>query len=157
MEQVVVATAINVCILSSMYILTAVGFALLFSMLGILNFAHGAIYMIGGYIGFEISERLGFNPWAATLLSRARHGRLWDHHGEVFFRPFVGNFNRTVMVCIAITIVAQTAINILEGGNRQALPVFVEGVFKAGLISVSYQRVVTFVIGIVLMGAVSCS
>ena len=69
MEQVIVATAINVCILSSMYILTAVGFGLLFSMLGILNFAHGAMYMIGGYIGFEISVRLGFNPWAATLMS----------------------------------------------------------------------------------------
>jgi len=155
MEQVVVATAINVCILSSMYILTAVGFALLFSMLGILNFAHGAIYMIGGYIGFEISERLGFNPWAATVLSVLVMGAFGIIMEKFFFRPFVGNFNRTVMVCIAITIVAQTAINILEGGKIQALPVFVEGVFKAGLISVSYQRVVTFVIGIVLMGAVS--
>src|SRR5208283_5929584 len=154
MEQVVVATAINVCILSSMYILTAVGFALLFSMLGILNFAHGAIYMIGGYIGFEISERLGLNPWAATVLSVLVMGAFGIIMEKFFFRPFVGNFNRTVMVCIAITIVAQTAINIIEGGKIQALPVFVEGVFKAGLISVSYQRVVTFVIGIVLMGAV---
>jgi branched-subunit amino acid ABC-type transport system permease component len=138
-----------------MYILTAVGFGLLFSMLGILNFAHGAIYMIGGYIGFEISVRLGFNPWAATLLSvlvMAAFGMVLE---KFFFRPFVGNFNRTVMVCIAITIVAQTAINILEGGKIQALPVFVDGVFKAGPMSVSYQRIVTFGLGIALMGVVS--
>ena len=74
---------------------------------------------------------------------------------KFFFRPFVGNFNRTVMVCIAVTIVAQTAINILEGGKIQALPVFVEGVFKAGPMSVSYQRVVTFVLGVLLLGVVS--
>lgn len=155
MEQVVVATAINVCILSSMYILTAVGFGLLFSMLGILNFAHGAVYMIGGYIGFEISVRLGFNPWTATLLSVLAMGGFGMLMEKFFFRPFVGNFNRTVMVCIAITIVAQTAINILEGGKIQALPVFVEGVFKAGPMSVSYQRAVTFATGIVLLGVVS--
>lgn len=87
MEQVVVATAINVCILSSMYILTAVGFALLFSMLGILNFAHGAIYMIGGYIGFEISERLGFNPWAATVLSVLVMGAFGIIMERFFFAP----------------------------------------------------------------------
>ena len=155
MEQVIVATAINVCILSSMYILTAVGFGLLFSMLGILNFAHGAIYMIGGYIGFEISVRLGFNPWAATLLSVLVMGAFGMIMEKFFFRPSVGNFNRTVMVCIAVTIVAQTAINILEGGKIQALPAFVEGVFKAGPMSVSYQRIVTFGMGIALLGVVS--
>ncbi len=155
MEQVIVATTINVFILSSMYILTAVGFGLVFSMLGILNFAHGAIYMIGGYIGFELSVRLGLNPWLATLFSVLAMGGLGMILEKWFFRPFVGNFNRTVMVCIAITIVAQTSINILEGGKIQSLPTFIDGIFKAGPISVSYQRLVTFALGVILLGLVS--
>ena len=155
MEQVIIATTINVFILSAMYILTATGFALLFSMLGILNFAHGAIYMMGGYLGFELSVRFGLNPWLATLLSMLAMGGLGIVLEKYFFRPFVGNFNKTVMVCIAITIVAQTAINILEGGKIQSLPAFVEGIFKAGPISVSYQRVVTFALGVVLLGIVT--
>ena len=155
MEQVIIATTINVFILSAMYILTATGFALLFSMLGILNFAHGAIYMMGGYLGFELSVRFGLNPWLATLLSMLAMGGLGVVLEKYFFRPFVGNFNKTVMVCIAITIVAQTTINILEGGKIQSLPAFVEGIFKAGPISVSYQRVVTFALGVVLLGIVT--
>ena len=62
MEQVV-ATITNVLILSSIYILLALGFAFLFNMLGILNLAHGAIYMVGGYIGLALIRGLGFNPW----------------------------------------------------------------------------------------------
>ena len=50
MEQIV-ATVTNVLILSSMYILVALGFAFLFNILGIINLAHGAIYMVGGYFG----------------------------------------------------------------------------------------------------------
>ncbi|MGD0915432.1 MAG: ABC transporter permease [Thermodesulfobacteriota bacterium] len=155
MEQMIVTTVINVLMLSSMYILTAVGFAFLFSMLGILNFAHGAVYMIGGYLGYEIITSLGFNPWAALTMSvlvMAAFGALLEKY---FFRPFVGNFNRTMMVCIAIIIVLQTSINILEGGKVQALPAFVDGILKAGPVSVSYQRIVSFLLGMILLGVVS--
>ena len=58
MEQVI-ATTSNVLILSSMYILVALGFAFLFNMLGLLNLAHGAIYMIGAYIAFILVAGLG--------------------------------------------------------------------------------------------------
>ena len=56
-----------------MYILVALGFAFLFNMLGILNLAHGAIYMIGGYIGYLFIVGLGINPWVALLLATFNH------------------------------------------------------------------------------------
>ena len=71
MNQTVVATIINVFILSSMYILVALGFAFLHNMLGILNLAHGAIYMIGGYICWVLAVGAGINQWAALLLTRS--------------------------------------------------------------------------------------
>ncbi len=48
--QLGVTTLINMLVLSSMYILVALGFVFLFNIMGILNFAHGVIYMVGGYI-----------------------------------------------------------------------------------------------------------
>ncbi len=66
MGQALAATT-NVLILSSMYILVALGFALLFSMLGLLNFAHGAIYTIGGYVGYQFAVRMGLNPWMSLF------------------------------------------------------------------------------------------
>jgi branched-chain amino acid transport system permease protein len=148
----VIATVINVLILSSMYILVALGFALLFNMLGILNFAHGAIYMVGGYIGYEIAARIGLNPWIALSLATLIVAAFGAFLEKVCFRPFLGDFNRTVMVCVAITAIMQTFVNITEGGQIQALPPFVDGIFKFGLVSVSYQRMVTFAIGAVLLG-----
>jgi branched-chain amino acid transport system permease protein len=65
--ELAVATIVNMLILSSMYILTALGFAFLFNMLRILNLAHGAIYMIGGYIGYIFIFALGFNHWLSPL------------------------------------------------------------------------------------------
>lgn len=153
MEQVL-ATLTNVLILSSMYILVALGFAFLFNMLGILNLAHGAIYMVGGYIGFALIMALGFNQWVALLLTTLIVAAFGVFLEKFCFRPFVGDFNRTVMICVAITVILQTSVNIIAGTKILALPPFVGGVFRTGLISVSYERIVTFAIGAVLLGVI---
>jgi branched-chain amino acid transport system permease protein len=152
--ELLVATLTNILILSSMYILVALGFAFLFNMLGILNLAHGAIYMVGGYIGFTFITTLGFNPWVALLLTTLIVAAFGVFLERFCFRPFVGDFNRTVMICIAITVILQTTVNIIAGTKILALPAFIGGVLKAGLISVSYERIITFAIGAVLLGAI---
>ncbi len=43
------------------------GLTLIFSMMGVLNFAHASFYMLGAYFAFEISTRLGF--WPALVLA----------------------------------------------------------------------------------------
>ena len=153
MEQVV-ATITNVLILSSIYILLALGFAFLFNMLGILNLAHGAIYMVGGYIGLVLIRGLGLNPWVALVLTTLLFGAFGVFLEKFCFRPFVGDFNRTVMMCVVIIIILQTAVNIIAGTQILSLPSFIEGVFRMGPVSVSYERIVTFAIGAALLGAI---
>src|SRR5215211_5355432 len=43
------------------------GLTLIFSMMGVLNFAHASFYMLGAYIAFTISACLGF--WPALILA----------------------------------------------------------------------------------------
>ncbi len=43
------------------------GLTLIFSMMGVLNFAHASFYMIGAYLGFSISRYLGF--WPALVIA----------------------------------------------------------------------------------------
>jgi branched-subunit amino acid ABC-type transport system permease component len=150
-----IATTTNVLILSSMYILVALGFAFLFSMLGLLNFAHGAVYTIGGYIGYQFAVRMGLNPWAALFLTTVIVAAFGAFLEKFCFRPFVGDFNRIVMVSVAITTVLQTLVNIWESGEVLTLPPFVTGVLKSGRFAVSYQRMVTFAIGASLLGIAS--
>lgn len=153
MEQVVAAIT-NVLILSSMYILVALGFAFLFNMLGILNLAHGAIYMVGGYIGLMLIGGLGFNQWIALLLTTLIVASFGVFVEKFCFRPFVGDFNRIIMMCVVITMVLQTAVNIIAGTQILSLPPFIAGVLRTEHFSVSYERIVTFAIGGVLLAII---
>jgi branched-chain amino acid transport system permease protein len=153
--ELVVATVTNLLILSSMYILVALGFAFLFNMLGILNLAHGAIYMLGGYIGLAIISAMGVNQWAALIISALVVGAFGIFLERFCFRPFVGDFNRTVMICVAVIVILQTSVNIIVGTQITSLPPFAEGVLDVGLVSISYERIVTFAIGALLLGAVT--
>jgi branched-chain amino acid transport system permease protein len=138
-------------VLSSMYILMALGFALLFSIMGILNFAHGAIYMVGGYICYQFAGEYGFSPWLALLLS-ALFIALFGLFLERFcFRPFFGNLNRTIVVCIAVIVILETAVNIAVGTYVRSIPSFAPGILKAGGLSLSLDKLITFVIGAVLL------
>ena len=152
--ELAVATVTNLLILSSMYILVTLGFAFLFNMLGILNFAHGAIYMLGGYIGLALISAMGVNQWASLIIAAVVAGAFGLFLERFCFRPFIGNFNRIVMVCVAVIVILQTGVNIIVGTQITSLPPFAEGVLRAGLVMVSYERIVTFAIGAVLLGAI---
>ncbi len=153
--ELITATITNLLILSSMYILVALGFAFLFSMLGILNLAHGAIYMLGGYIGLSLIMALGLNQWLALLLTTLIVATFGIFLEKYCFRPFVGDFNRIITICVVITVVLQTGVNIIAGTQILSLPPFAEGVLHIGPASVSYERIVTFAIGAVLLLAIT--
>jgi branched-chain amino acid transport system permease protein len=149
----IVGTIVNILISSSMFILVALGLAFIFNMMGILNLAHGAIYMLGGYVTCELAVGLGINTWAALLISTAIFTLFGVFLEKYCFRPFVGNFDASVVLCVGITVILQNIVNNMLGTQVMAIPRFIGGVFKAGLVSVSYMRLITFVIGGILTGA----
>jgi hypothetical protein len=61
--------AINGLVLGSVYALIAVGFSLVFSVLEIINFSHGAMLMLGAYFGLVLIGTLGKAAGTAAVLS----------------------------------------------------------------------------------------
>ena len=53
----------------SFYALLSLGLAVIFGLLGIVNFAHGALYMIGAYVAWLCLEKFGLNFWAALVIA----------------------------------------------------------------------------------------
>ncbi|MFY9510085.1 MAG: branched-chain amino acid ABC transporter permease [Rubrivivax sp.] len=53
----------------SFYAMLSLGLAVIFGLLGIVNFAHGALYMIGAYVAWGSLELLGLNFWFALVLA----------------------------------------------------------------------------------------
>jgi len=144
--ELFVQTVVNALILASAYILVSLGFAFLFNMLGIMNLAHGAVYMVSGYLAYAFIVGFGINPWIALLLTTAIIAGIGVVVEKVCFRPFVGDFNRIIMISVAITVILTTTVNILLGSKQLGIPAFVGGVFQSGMVSVNWDRIVTFVI-----------
>src|SRR5659263_558839 len=59
------------------------GLTLIFSMMGVLNFAHASFYMLGAYVGYTVSRFVGF--WPALVIAPLLVGAV----GAVFERHFL--------------------------------------------------------------------
>lgn len=149
--ELFIQTITNVLILASMYILVSLGFAFLFNMLGILNLAHGAIYMVGGYLGYLFIAGIGLNHWIALVLSVIIVAALGVFLERFCFRPFIGDLNRIIMISVAITVIFTTTVNIIIGTKVMAIPTFMEGVINAGPFSLNRDRLLTFFIGAIIL------
>jgi len=53
----------------SFYAMLSLGLAVIFGLLGIVNFAHGALYMVGAYVAWVGLEKFGINYWASLIIA----------------------------------------------------------------------------------------
>ena len=60
----------------SFYAMLSLGLAVIFGLLGIVNFAHGALYMIGAFVAFVSLESFGLGYWLALVLAPLLVGAL---------------------------------------------------------------------------------
>ena len=134
-----------------MYILMALGFALLLSIMGVLNFAHAVIYMAGGYICYQLAVVFGINQWLSLVLATLIVGSFGLFLERFCFRPFFGDPNRTIVMALALIVILESTVNILVGSYVRSIPSFAPGVIRRWGVSLSVERLVTFIIGTVLM------
>jgi branched-chain amino acid transport system permease protein len=79
MESFVISTLNGLSYGLLLFMLSS-GLTLIFSMMGVLNFAHASFYMVGAYVGYSVSSILGF--WPALILAPLVVGAM----GAVFER-----------------------------------------------------------------------
>lgn len=65
--DIILISLLNGFVYGMLLFMLASGLTLIFSMMGVLNFAHAGIYMIGAYVAFETSQMIGF--WAALIVA----------------------------------------------------------------------------------------
>ena len=84
-----IGQTVNGLVLGNIYALLAAGLALVFGVAGLVNFAHGSVYMVGSYAGWVAIALLGWPVWAA-LPAAAAVGALVGLVLERFaVRPFL--------------------------------------------------------------------
>lgn len=55
--------------LGALYFLVASGLSLIYGLMGVLNFAHGAFLTLGAYVGWEVGRRVSDGTWAGLIVS----------------------------------------------------------------------------------------
>ncbi len=129
----------------SMYALMAVGLALIFGILGVSNFAHGELFMLGSYIMVYISIVLGapfvFGIIAAVVVLFAV--------GTVLERTLIETLRKRAgrdwlldafVLTIGLMVVAQNLALIFFGSRRQGVPRLIEGALEFGGVILTYER-----------------
>ena len=67
MLELIVISSLNGILFGMLLFLMASGLTVIFSMLGVLNFAHASFYMLGAFFGYQISRWTGF--WPALIVA----------------------------------------------------------------------------------------
>ena len=75
--QFVFMQLFNGLILGSLYVLLALGLSIIFGMLGIINFAHGAFFMLGAYAAYTITSYVIPDFWLALICVPNTNGGFW--------------------------------------------------------------------------------
>ena len=142
---------VNTLVLASMYILASLGFAFIFNMLGSVNLAHGAFYMLAAYITYYLCAKAGLNNWLAMLLSAVILAALGIAMERFVFRPFQKEFDRVVMVSVAImTMLQQLAVQV-SGSQTISIPAYGSGSINLGFMLLTNEKLITFVVGAILL------
>jgi branched-chain amino acid transport system permease protein len=158
---------INGLTLGAIYGLIAIGYTMVYGIIGMINFAHGDIYMIGAFLSvicFLILGTIGitFVPLALmivliiSVVLTATYG--WTVE-RVAYRPLRGSFRLAPLIsAIGMSIFLQNYVQLLQGARNKPLQPIISGgmtIMEADGFSVhlSYLQVVIVVITIVLMAA----
>src|SRR4029453_2688511 len=74
LREVLLVSLLNGLVYGMLLFMLASGLTLIFSMMGVLNFAHASMYMLGAYFAYSVSRVTGF--WPALVLAPALCGLL---------------------------------------------------------------------------------
>lgn len=146
---------VNVLMISSVYVLAALGFALVFGVMQIMNFAHGAIYMVGGFVCYFFWVVLGLNPWVSLFLTMVIMGILGLFLEKFCFRPFQRDFEKCVIMAIALVIILRTGADLTVGTLAKGLPTLLPGIVEVENIRVGADRLLVLAICIALLVALT--
>jgi branched-chain amino acid transport system permease protein len=149
--------------LGAIYALLALGLTLIFGTLGVVNFAHGALYIIAAYLAVLIAGKLGF--WLAILLVPL----ILLVVGIVLERGLIRFFydrphTDQILVTFGIAIVAEEALKWIFGANNIpfALPPWGNGVvqlqnwvpFLEGFVVFPKWRLILILVSFITVAAV---
>ena len=141
----------NGLVMGWIYVLVALGLTIVFSIMGIVQFAHGEIYMLGAYCTYWIAVVLGLNVFVALLLAALVMGLVGVILEKLLFRRFRGQIEGSIIVAIGLILLMQTIAAIGFGTQDKWIPTTIPGVLNIWNIKIPWERALSVIAGIILV------
>jgi branched-chain amino acid transport system permease protein len=150
--QTFVFQVLNALSFAALLFFLASGLTLIFGLMRVVNLAHGAYYLVGGYIGLTVTLATG-NFWLGLLAAPLGMGLIGLATERVLLRPLRGQRLPEVLLTVGISFVfADMSLQIWGGDPRTVpLPAYLQGGFDLGFLT--YPRYRFFVIACAIVVA----
>ncbi|MER8437697.1 branched-chain amino acid ABC transporter permease [Mesorhizobium sp. M1312] len=152
MEQVIA----NGLYLGAQYALIALGLTLIFALMNVLNFAHGQMYVLGGFVTYTVYGQLGM-PFVVALVASGITLLVIGALVEKFlFRTVIRRSVReesTMLLAAAVGFFLDAVILLLFGEKQRGVPKIVNGVFVSDSLIMPYDRLLVGALAILFIAS----
>ena len=156
---------VNGLTIGSTYALIAIGYTMVYGIIGMINFAHGEVYMIGSYVAFIVLAGLAMMgihslpllmtaAFIATIVVTSAYGYSIE---RVAYRP-LRNSNRLIPLISAIgmSIFLQNTVLLSQDSKDKSIPNLIPGSISFGPggaeeVLISYMQILVFVVTLIAM------
>lgn len=135
-----IQTVLFCLVLGSYYTLIASGFTLVFGISRIFNFAHGELYMLGGFFMFYLYGQAQMNFLGAFIICGLAVGLIGVVLERVFYHKVRMHINATFMVAVGLMLILSNLALVLFGPLIKDVPTPFEGALTFQQIDISWER-----------------
>ena len=135
------------------YALLSLGLAVIFGLLGIVNFAHGALYMLGAFAAWIMLDKFGINYWYALVLAPLTVGAL----GMVIERLFLKHLYKLdplygLLLTFGLALIAEGIFREMYGvsGQNYEVPELLSGATNLGFMVLPNYRAWVVLVSLVI-------
>lgn len=138
------------------YALLSLGLAIIYGLLGVINFTHGALYMVGGFVAWGLLHYLGVNYWAALVLTPLIVGAL----GMAIERLFISKTYKldhaySLLLTFGLALVIEGLFRkfFSSGGQPYSIPSHLGGATNIGFMYLPNYRAWVLIASVLICAA----
>ena len=138
--------------LGSVYAIIALGYTMVYGIAKMLNFAHGDVIMVGGYVSLLTMSSLGLPWWVGALLAMVVCTVLGVVIEGLAYRPLRSASSLAVLItAIGVSYFLQNAAQLIWGASPKSYTPIITGSLSLGGLTISYISLLTIVMCVIIM------
>ena len=166
--DIVLQQLVNGLTLGSVYGLIAIGYTMVYGIIGMINFAHGDVYMVSAYItaivvallsyfGIESFPIIIVGTLFITIAITGAYG--WAIE-QIAYRPLRNSSRLAALIsAIGMSLILQNYVQISQGARQQGIPNLLSGAVRFdigdGFVQITYMKLIILLVAFISMGVLT--